>query len=514
MLINGEKTDPPQRQLEKIILDTRINGDNVRENLAFLFSDVNSKFIRAALHSVIDYPSLTADEWDVIHLIHILSATKSCIFFSIPILDENVVNKFFPIMKTKIMCMPKFEHKFNSLQDASFKAKVTKSPEIFQHFCNEVELIQIASGKSDSHWMLQNLITDEDLYDDVLLEINKYHSLIASTVGFGYKNLTKKQQVIQYNKMGAANFIEMINTRVPPIPSQISNAFESGFQIGSYLKEELSSEDNFETIVNSVKSLNRENINFSTMAFVCVQMLGRGKTFIDNSGLISYMPKYTNKELDFVKKCSNRHLFNVCFALIKTYEIENGFNDIKQEYASNYQVDLEFLNTIFNEDERLEFIQKFWNLSCSNVKQLVTENTLIDVLRYLTSNSTNLFNSSLMKFGNIIISQEIIEPQNFIQRFHTEDESENKIEFLKNCLGDQQVSIQKLLLKFNNCSSLSTSDLSVENIYSFYRNCEELNLSLDEKQSLKQIKEILDIIIRRHANWIKIIDSTNQQLVI
>lgn len=404
------------------------------------------------------------------------------------------------------MSMPKFEYKFNAIQNASFQANIRSSTEKFKQFCRETELIQIASGEHSCYWMLENLIPNDDLYNDVIMEINNDYPVIGSELGFGYKSLTKQSQLNHIKTIGSAKFIEIINC--PKLGKKYSHqCFNDSWGLAYFLNDEnfLKAHD-IQKIFEIVNNLNKETITPATVSFCSALMLShcsvnalnRPSNYRINKGLdILHLPKYLLQDIQFLKTQKNHMLLDICLSIFKFCEIDSGINDDRNEYA-HYDVRMELVGDLFDDDYYLTFVNKFWDLSNIKVKQQVTENTIINIFNETLNQNKNIYNLALIRFKNII-NQEIVEPENFVKNLYSCFELNNQFEFLKRCLNDPDVSISQLLLKFNNSLNEENSDSTIKNIELFYRDLENMKmLSITEQKSVTQFKKMLCLIIEKN----------------
>lgn len=298
--------------------------------------------------------------------------------------NQELWNEFFPMTAVNIFHRAKNgEVVMNNLHQAAFKAKVKSTPETFNQYCKEVELLFISQGVSMQDDVV---VCDTELYQDFIEKINESYEPISKHTPFGWKAFKFSMLENKLNNVGCDKFIEAINgQRKENILSGELNheiiclSFDS-MKLSSKLKQGLA---------EAIKRIPSDKISLDILIF-SMKIFGTEPSIRKNSEIIKHLPKLKNSDFPDLNDMSTYmpvYWFGIG-EFFKMSEIELGINDVRTEYSENNRL-WGFLDDFFGEEIEgnkqeleLDFFHKYFSASDNETKKLAIKELVFDIFEF------------------------------------------------------------------------------------------------------------------------------------
>lgn len=371
--------------LAKIIID--MNENNVRESVAIL--KINNAFKHSSQRDFIKLRSESNPEfkdtfgYKIYSLLRDFSLLNSSYDTKIDINNTDLWNEFFPMTAANIFHRARNGLvEINKLHQAAFKAKIKSSPETFNQYCKEVELLFISQGVSMQDDVV---VCDTELYQDFIEKINESYEPISKYSPFGWKAFRYSMFEEKINEVGCDKFIKIINSKKKSEGLFVGfddekNDISGGANILSHsIKCEL---------VEAIKKVPTNKIGLNLLLFVTL-LCDEEPAIRKNSEIIRHLPKLKDSEFPNLEDRRTPHTTKwlEIGEFFKMSEIELGINDVRPEYANNNRV-WGFNKNFFGKEPitrlklELEFIQTYFSVSDNKAKQLAIKELIVDIFKY------------------------------------------------------------------------------------------------------------------------------------
>lgn len=307
--------------------------------------------------------------------------------------------RHFPLTSKNILMKAKTGMiNLNSLQLASYNAIIHSSPEQFDKFCKEVEILFLSTKTPCIDGVI---IFNKLLYQEVILKINESYNPL-SRCGFGWRAILNipglfksENQKIDANKfieniipglfesevqkIGADKFVENINNQ------ELQSKFVSSL-IGIPCHSEVGNFSlNFKkNIVDSIKKIPKDKISIHLLIIAC-SLLETEEELRKDSRIIEFLPKLNNNELKTIEKSSL--YFKIVIAQFrKVSEIELGINDTFPDYSENKlygAIDWNY----FKDGININFLKKHFNLLDDKLKIEAMRELFVSIIFHINLNT-------------------------------------------------------------------------------------------------------------------------------